>query len=128
MPALETIELTKESKLGSRKTGSHRTMDSLDLHVRPGGVLPVLVPNGAWNSGQAIHLLDHGIVATPDYWRLWEDLRFIYYWDLNNSRGQAERSASAVNAQRAALDARVWDRKARLTFGCCYKKRRKVGG
>ncbi len=41
-------------------------------------------PEGAGNPRRAIHLLERGIVANPDYWRLWEDLGFIYYWDLKD--------------------------------------------
>ena len=29
-------------------------------------------------------MLRRGIVANPDYWRLWQDLGFIYYWDLKD--------------------------------------------
>src|ERR1019366_7154325 len=39
---------------------------------------------------EAIHLLQRGIVANPDYWRLWEDLGFIYYWDLKDYAHAAE--------------------------------------
>ena len=28
--------------------------------------------------------LVRGIVANPDYWRLWQDLGFVYYWDLKD--------------------------------------------
>jgi hypothetical protein len=28
--------------------------------------------------------LERGIVANPDYWRLWGDLGFIYYWDMKD--------------------------------------------
>ena len=41
-------------------------------------------PEGAGDSQRAIHLLGRGIVNNPDYWRLWEDLGFIYYWDMND--------------------------------------------
>jgi tetratricopeptide (TPR) repeat protein len=41
-------------------------------------------PEGAGDPKRAIHLLERGIVANPDYWRLWEDLGFIYYWDLKD--------------------------------------------
>jgi tetratricopeptide (TPR) repeat protein len=42
------------------------------------------VPEGAGDPQQAIYLLERGIVANPDYWRLWEDLGFIYYWDMKD--------------------------------------------
>ena len=41
-------------------------------------------PEGEGDPQRAIHLLQRGIVANPDYWRLWEDLGFIYYWDLKD--------------------------------------------
>src|SRR5579862_1426306 len=41
-------------------------------------------PEGAGNPQQAIYLLQRGIVANPDYWRMWEDLGFIYYWDMKD--------------------------------------------
>jgi hypothetical protein len=47
-------------------------------------------PEGAGRPDQAIYLLQRGIVANPDYWRLWQDLGFIYYWDLKNYPRAAE--------------------------------------
>jgi tetratricopeptide (TPR) repeat protein len=41
-------------------------------------------PAGAGQPGQALEFLRRGIVANPDYWRLWQDLGFIYYWDLKD--------------------------------------------
>lgn len=41
-------------------------------------------PWGAGQPEQASALLRRGIVANPDYWRLWQDLGFIYYWDLKD--------------------------------------------
>lgn len=41
-------------------------------------------PEGAGDPERAIHLLQRGIVANPEYWRLWEDLGFIYYWDMKD--------------------------------------------
>jgi len=41
-------------------------------------------PEGAGRPDQALQLLEEGIVANPTYWRLWEDLGFIYYWDLKD--------------------------------------------
>jgi hypothetical protein len=41
-------------------------------------------PEGAGDPHRAIYLLDRGIVNNPDYWRLWEDLGFIYYWDMKD--------------------------------------------
>jgi len=39
-------------------------------------------PRGAGQPQQALALLHRGIVANPDYWRFWEDVGFVYYWDL----------------------------------------------
>jgi hypothetical protein len=41
-------------------------------------------PSGAGEPNQALELVRKGIVANPDYWRFWEDLGFIYYWDLKD--------------------------------------------
>ena len=41
-------------------------------------------PEGAGDPKRAIHLLERGIVNNPEYWRLWEDLGFIYYWDMKD--------------------------------------------
>lgn len=41
-------------------------------------------PRGAGKPQEALQLLRKGIVANPDYWRLWQDLGFIYYWDLKD--------------------------------------------
>jgi hypothetical protein len=41
-------------------------------------------PRGAGQPLEALALLYRGIVANPDYWRLWEDVGFIYYWDLKD--------------------------------------------
>jgi len=39
-------------------------------------------PAGAGRPEEALALLGRGIAANPDYWRLWQDVGFIYYWDL----------------------------------------------
>ena len=41
-------------------------------------------PRGAGQPLESLALLHRGIVANPDYWRLWEDVGFIYYWDLKD--------------------------------------------
>jgi hypothetical protein len=41
-------------------------------------------PGGAGDPEEALQLIRRGIVANPDYWRLWQDLGFIYYWDLHD--------------------------------------------
>jgi tetratricopeptide (TPR) repeat protein len=41
-------------------------------------------PAGAGEPGEALALIRRGIAANPSYWRLWQDLGFIYYWDLKD--------------------------------------------
>lgn len=41
-------------------------------------------PGGAGQPQEALQLLRRGIVANPDYWRLWQDLGFVHYWDLKD--------------------------------------------
>jgi hypothetical protein len=46
-------------------------------------------PQGAGQPREALQLLRRGIVANPDYWRLWQDVGFVYYWDLKDYRDAA---------------------------------------
>ncbi len=41
-------------------------------------------PRGAGRPDLAIELINRGIRANPDYWRLYEDLGFVYYLDLKD--------------------------------------------
>jgi hypothetical protein len=41
-------------------------------------------PAGAGKPDLAVQLIERGIQANPDYWRLYEDLGFIYYFDLKD--------------------------------------------
>ncbi len=41
-------------------------------------------PRGAGQPQRGIALLERGIKANPDYWRLYEDLGFIYYFELKD--------------------------------------------
>ncbi len=41
-------------------------------------------PAGAGEPRLSLQLLQRGIVQNPDYWRFWQDLGFIYYWDLKD--------------------------------------------
>lgn len=64
-----------------------RITTDLDPHLliayRYGSIfLAEKAPIGAGQPQEALQLLRRGIVANPDYWRLWEDLGLIYYWDL----------------------------------------------
>ncbi len=61
-------------------------------------------PGGARQPEQALQLLRRGIVANPEYWRLWQDLGFIYYWDLQDYAG----AARAFQAGSERLGAQIW--------------------
>jgi tetratricopeptide (TPR) repeat protein len=41
-------------------------------------------PRGAGMPEQAIEFLNRGIRENPDYWRLYEDMGFIYYFDMRD--------------------------------------------
>jgi tetratricopeptide (TPR) repeat protein len=47
-------------------------------------------PAGAGRPDQAVELIRRGIQANPDYWRLYEDLGFVYYTDLKDYQKAAE--------------------------------------
>jgi tetratricopeptide (TPR) repeat protein len=59
-------------------------------------------PEGAGDPQRAIYLLERGIVNNPDYWRLWEDLGFIYYWDMKDY-AHAARAFEAGSERPGAL-------------------------
>ncbi|HEV2177510.1 MAG TPA: hypothetical protein VGW33_09975 [Terriglobia bacterium] len=61
-------------------------------------------PDGAGQPQEALALLRRGIVANPDYWRLWQDLGFIYYWDLKDY----DRAARAFQAGSERPGAAMW--------------------
>jgi hypothetical protein len=41
-------------------------------------------PRGAGHPEQAVELIQRGIASNPEQWRLWQDLGFIYYWELRD--------------------------------------------
>jgi tetratricopeptide (TPR) repeat protein len=41
-------------------------------------------PGGAGRPDLAVQLIERGIQANPEYWRLYEDLGFVYYFDLKD--------------------------------------------
>lgn len=47
-------------------------------------------PRGAGEPLRGIELLERGIRANPDYWRLYEDLGFIYYFELKDYKKASE--------------------------------------
>ncbi len=61
-------------------------------------------PEGAGEPEQALQLVRRGIVANPSYWRFWQDLGFIYYWDLKNYK-MAARAFKTGSQQPGAL---IW--------------------
>jgi hypothetical protein len=47
-------------------------------------------PSGAGRPDLAVQLIQRGIQANPDYWRLYEDLGFVYYFDLKDFQKASE--------------------------------------
>jgi hypothetical protein len=61
-------------------------------------------PRGAGHPEQGIALLERGIQANPEYWRFYEDLGFIYYFELKD---YAKSSAAFAEGSRNP-DAQIW--------------------
>lgn len=66
-----------------------RVTTTLDPHLivayRFGAIfLAEKPPAGAGRPHEAMQLLLRGVAANPDYWRFWEDLGFVEYWDLRD--------------------------------------------
>jgi len=86
-----------------------RITTQLDPHLliayRFGAIfLAAKPPEGAGEPEQALQLVRQGIVANPGYWRFWQDLGFIYYWDLKNYK-MAARAFETGSKQPGAM---VW--------------------
>src|SRR5215475_518943 len=47
-------------------------------------------PRGAGQPDRAIELLERGIKANPDFWRMYEDLGFVYYFNLKDYKKASE--------------------------------------
>lgn len=47
-------------------------------------------PGGAGRPDQAVELINRGIKANPEYWRLYQDLGFVYYFDLKDYKKASE--------------------------------------
>jgi tetratricopeptide (TPR) repeat protein len=47
-------------------------------------------PVGAGDPQSALQLIRRGIVANPDYWRFWQDLGFVYYWEFHDYKKASE--------------------------------------
>jgi tetratricopeptide (TPR) repeat protein len=61
-------------------------------------------PRGAGQPEQGIALLERGIKANPEYWRFYEDLGFIYYFELKD---YAKASAAFAEGSKHP-DAQIW--------------------
>ena len=61
-------------------------------------------PRGAGHPDLAMQLLERGIQANPDYWRFYEDLGFIYYFDLKDYAKASEAFAEGSKNP----DAQIW--------------------
>jgi hypothetical protein len=61
-------------------------------------------PRGAGQPERGIELLERGINANPDYWRFYEDLGFIYYFDLKD---YAKASAAFAGGSKNP-EAQIW--------------------
>lgn len=61
-------------------------------------------PRGAGRPDLAIELINRGIRANPEYWRLYEDLGFVYYFDLKDY----QRASAAFLEGSKNPEALVW--------------------
>jgi len=61
-------------------------------------------PRGAGHPELGIALLERGIQANPDYWRFYEDLGFIYYFELKDY----VKASAAFEEGSKDPDAQIW--------------------
>jgi hypothetical protein len=61
-------------------------------------------PSGPGRPDLAVQLIQRGIQANPDYWRLYEDLGFVYYFDLKDY----QRASQAFLEGSKKPNAQVW--------------------
>jgi len=61
-------------------------------------------PSGAGRPDLAVELIQRGIKANPDYWRLYEDLGFVYYFDLKDY----QKAAAAFLEGSKRPNAQLW--------------------
>ena len=85
-----------------------RVTTTLDPHLlvayRFGAIfLAEKPPGGAGDPRAALELLRRGIVMNPSEWRLWQDLGFIYYWDLHDFASAARVFKTGSERPGAAL-------------------------
>jgi hypothetical protein len=62
------------------------------------------VPTGAGRPDLGIALIERGIRENPDYWRFYEDLGFVYYFDLKDYK----RAAQAFREGSEKPGAMIW--------------------
>jgi hypothetical protein len=82
------------------------TLDpNLLVAYRFGGMfLSQRAPTGAGRPDLAVKLIQRGIQANPEYWRLYEDLGFVYYFDLKDY----QKASEAFLEGGKKPDAQVW--------------------
>jgi hypothetical protein len=61
-------------------------------------------PTGAGRPDLAVELLQRGIKANPEYWRLYQDLGFVYYFDMKDYKKASEAFLEGSKNP----DAQVW--------------------
>jgi hypothetical protein len=61
-------------------------------------------PKGAGRPDLAIQLIERGIEKNPEYWRFYEDLGFVYYFDLKDYTKAAKAFEEGGNKP----DAQIW--------------------
>ncbi|HVH72666.1 MAG TPA: hypothetical protein VNB49_16360, partial [Candidatus Dormibacteraeota bacterium] len=60
-------------------------------------------PYGAGRPDLALQVIQRGIKANPDYWRLYEDLGFIYYFDIKDYKKASEAFLEGSKNPRALI-------------------------
>ncbi len=85
-----------------------RVTTELDPHLiiayRFGAIfLSAKPPEGAGEPRQALELLHRGIAANPDYWRFWQDVGFVNYWDLKDYKAAVKAFETGSKQHGAAI-------------------------
>jgi len=60
-------------------------------------------PRGAGDPDHAVELLRRGVQANPDYWRLYQDMGNVYYFDKKDYARAAEAFAEGAKNPKAAI-------------------------
>ena len=61
-------------------------------------------PHGPGRPDQAVSLLQKGLAAMPDKWQYWQDIGFVYYWNVHDY----QRAADAFKRGAAVAGAPWW--------------------